>query len=245
MVPMFLPFNEKKKIKLILFPFAGGAGEYYQGWLNDFDDDIDVQYCQLLGRGRYMHDKAFDAIDKLIDALADNLLPLKDKHLYLFGHSMGALIAFELARYLSKHSNIAVKHLFVSGHRAPSLPYAREFLHELNDVELFCQLKKMGGVKDWLSLDDVRPFLPMIRADFKLCERYQYQNQSPLLCPISLFYGNDDTWIQTDKLSLWQKESQQPLKSHAYSGEHFYLNHEFPSIIDNINQVIAKESVCH
>lgn len=236
------PSNDKKT-SLILFPFAGGSGEYYHTWLNQFAPDIDVQYCELPGRGRRMHEPAFDSVGTLTEALTNAVLKQNFQSLNFFGHSMGALIAFELAKKLQL-SGIKINHLFLSGHRAPCIPYPREPLHNLSEQALYQKMIEMGGLPASVTLGDLKPFLNTIYRDFKLCETFQYPGKAELSCPITLLWGKQDAFIDLETIRLWQEETLMPIKTQAFEGNHFYLNHHQQGIIDLINQTLKGDMIC-
>ena len=145
---------------------------------------------------------------------------------------MGGLIAFELARKLFFEYKITINNLFVSGFRAPSLPYLKNFLHKMNKEELFVHLKDMGGIdlSGNIDLEILKPFLPTLYSDFKLCELYNYENNDPLPCDITVLWGKDDLLVQQEKIKLWEKESLRRIDFNSFSGDHFYMNSNISEI---------------
>ena len=162
-----------------------------------------------------------------------------DKPISFFGHSMGALIAFELARKLFFEKNIKIKKLFLSAHRAPSLPLLRKPLHQCSPELLFTKLQEMGGMSDAdfeLTFEDFQPFYPMIYSDFKLCELYEYKERSPLPIDMNIMWGDEDSFIEREQIHLWQKESNQDVQFYSFPGDHFYYRkhrHRMTQIIHN------------
>jgi medium-chain acyl-[acyl-carrier-protein] hydrolase len=213
------------KEHLFFFPHAGGAGESYQAWMQQFDKNISCQYAQLPGRGRRFLEPAIDDLDTMTNMLMDELLFFADKPISFFGHSMGALIAFELASKLFFEKNIKIKNLFLSAHRAPSLPLLRPPLHQCSPEQLFTKLQEMGGFTDGgfeLTFEDLQLFYPTLYGDLKLCELYQYTEQPPLPINMSIMWGDDDPHIEKDKMDLWQKESTEEVQFYPFQGDHFY-----------------------
>lgn len=142
----------------------GGTGEIYIPWFKYFLDEIQCLYAQLPGRGKRFHEKSFDQLSPLIDSILPEIVELADCSISFFGHSMGALIAFEVAHRLEKDYNIIPDTLFLSGHRSPSLQHNRKFLHDLSPEELIKHLHTIGGIEHSqnISLDLMRPFLPTL-----------------------------------------------------------------------------------
>tara|TARA_Y100001934_G_C12383463_1_gene794072 strand:+ start:7788 stop:8534 length:747 start_codon:yes stop_codon:yes gene_type:complete len=239
---MLSPIKDPEKITLVFLPFAGGTGEFYHSWLNQLHPMIEGQYAQLPGRGRYFIEPAYNQLKPLVNDLCQEILALDTKQLALFGHSMGALIAFECARQLYFENQTSIQHLFVSGHRAPRQPYTRAPLHQLSKKALFDEMIAMGGMPNNLSFDEIMPFFPTLYSDFSLCETYQYQEKTPLPIPFSLVYGRSDGYIHQETLNWWQKETSMPLRKTILNGDHFYLNHHQQTLIKLINQQLVGDN---
>ncbi|WP_341820732.1 thioesterase II family protein [Wolbachia endosymbiont (group A) of Myopa testacea] len=229
---------------LIFFPFAGGNGESYIPWFKHFLPNISCRYALLKGRGKYFHKNAFNTINELIDDIIPEVYKVCDKPFSFFGHSMGALIAFEMSRTLHKEFNIIPDNLFISGFRPPQLTHNRRFLHTMSKKELLEEIRKMGGLKliEPINIDQLEPFFPTLYSDFKLCELYKYKHNQPLSCKISVLWGDTDDCIQSEQISLWQKESCFPIDFRKFSGGHFYIWENTIEIALFINNKI-KESL--
>lgn len=228
--------------EILFFPFAGGAGEIYASWFNHFNKQIKCEAYNLPGRGRRFHEQAFDNINSLIEEVAEYVLNKMSPPFYFFGHSMGALIAFELSRTLYFQHQICPKSIFFSGHRAPMLPNKRSLLHKKNSEDLFSELVAMGGLPSdgSIVMADIEIFLPTLYSDFKLCETYEYKNFGPLPCQINVMWGESDATIQAEHLDLWQKESLQPVNYYKMEGDHFYIRENFQNIISFIEKAVEE-----
>lgn len=237
-----LSYNIKKQYdhSLIFFPFAGGSGELYTPWFQYFAHNIDCRYAMLKGRGKYFHQNAFDKVDNLVNDIIPEILDVCDKPFSLFGHSMGALIAFELSRALQERFGVIPINLFVSGFRPPRLPHNKEFLHTMPKDQLIDKLYEMGGIQSshTVNTEDLEPFLPTLYSDFKLCELYTYKYSQPLSCNIVVLWGDQDDFIQQDKISLWQKETCYQVEFKKFRGNHFYIWENMLDITSVINQKI-------
>ncbi|GAB3579657.1 alpha/beta fold hydrolase [Amycolatopsis endophytica] len=154
-------------------------------------------------------------------AVADALAGLAERPTILFGHSLGALIAYETARTLGGH---APAHLVVSGRRAPADEVGGD-LHRQDDDALVDELDRLGGVGTELLRDPaVRPvFLPSIRADFRVAETYRHRHGPPLTCPVTAVIGTEDTEVDAVQAGRWAETTRGPFTLHTLPGGHFYL----------------------
>ena len=172
---------------------------------------------------------------EIVEALGESLEPFLDVPFALFGHSLGGLIAFELARDLRKHG-YPCEHLFVAGTPAPHLPRTRPPVHQLPEDDLLAYLQSLGGTpkevleKDWL----VRMHLPILRADMTCLETYVYGRDALLSHPITTFGGLQDTQVAARSLEAWEKETHQHVSSEWFDGGHFFVQPEARKIIDTL-----------
>ncbi|MCB1136879.1 MAG: thioesterase, partial [Chlamydiia bacterium] len=213
------------------------TAESFASWGKELGADMEPLYVRLPGRGIRFFEQAFDDLPKLVEALLPELASIADQPFSFFGHSMGALIAFELAHAAKQELGVEPAFLFLSGHRAPCLPNARKrLLHTMDEGSLHKALVEMGGLGESpLSAEDLAPFMPTLYHDFKLCETYRYEDRQKLNSHAVILYGLDDPWIQADKLELWQNEFSQEIELCPFSGGHFYLNHHPSAVIDRIH----------
>lgn len=223
--------NPQARLRLFCFPYAGGSIVTYRTWPADLPSDIEVCAVQLPGRDARLKEPAFTQMQDLIVALAQALQPAMDKPFAFFGHSMGALIAYELARHLRRHRLQQPLHLLVSARPAPNITYTSfdepgVQLHQLPDDLFIDQLIQRYNAIPQVVLNEpeiLRLLLPTVRADFTLLETYRYRSEEPLECPISAFGGISDRLIVEQDIRAWSEHTRGSFKQRMFPGDHFYL----------------------
>jgi medium-chain acyl-[acyl-carrier-protein] hydrolase len=180
---------------------------------------------QLPGRETRLREAPFLDLDTAIAAVTGVLQPLLDRPYALFGHSMGALLAFEVARTLIEKGQRPPAHLFVSGRRAPHITSHGQPPYELPDNEFLDYLRRLNGTpEEVLRHKELMDFyLPIIRADFRLAHNYEYRAAEPLPVPITALGGRDDPAASEDGLRAWQRETARSFDLHILPGDHFYI----------------------
>lgn len=220
----WLQVDPQLPLRLFCFHYAGGNAHVFRPWVADLPG-VEVAAIDLPGRNSLLMAKPFATLEPLIESLALVLLPtLREKPFAFFGHSMGAVVSFELSRYLRNHAGLAPEALFVSGRRAPAIPPHSAF-HTLDDVALIKRLLTLNGTpREVLKHPELlQIMLPLIRADFAVCETYRYTAQPPLACPIYAYGGVDDPDVEQQHLAAWQQETSAQCSVKLFPGDHFYL----------------------
>jgi medium-chain acyl-[acyl-carrier-protein] hydrolase len=168
----------------------------------------------------------------LVEMLTKAILPRLDMPYAFFGHSMGAIICFELARQLRRSHGSEPVYLFVSGHRAPQIPKTSPQVHELPDSEFIRELENLGTSKDLLnSAELLAMLLPVIRADYKMIESYSYTGAPPLTCPIMAFGGVSDDGVPREHLEEWKEQTVKGFGVRMIPGDHFFIHTEEASLL--------------
>ena len=169
----------------------------------------------------------FTRMPPLISSLARALYPyLQAKPYAFFGHSMGSLVSFELARYLRKKHYAGPVQLLVAAHRAPQIPWPNPPVHALPDKEFIEELHRLNGtpVEILQNAEMLEIALPMLRADFAVCETYRYVPEDPLACPIFAGGGLDDDEISPDDLAAWHEQARSSFTLRMFPGNHFFID---------------------
>lgn len=219
--------------RLLCLPHAGGGALAYRAWANGGIPGVAVTGVELPGRGSRLFEAPFRRAEPLVQALAEVVQPLTAEGPYaLFGHSMGALLAFELAHELRQRGAPAPRRLFVSGRRAPHLSPPRRGLHLLPDDELLAEVRRLDGTPQAVFAEPelVQLLLPAMRADFELCDAYACAARPPLTCPITALGGLDDPAVDPDTLDAWRQHTLAGFARQVLPGGHFYLLEAGPAV---------------
>jgi pyochelin biosynthesis protein PchC len=234
--------GSQSNIRLICFPHAGGSASYYRPFGACLPPQVEVLAIQYPGRQERYGEGRIEHIPELADAVFSALLPWCDRPFALFGHSMGAAVAFEVARRLQKRG-VSPLSAFMSGARAPSRGPAR-ILHLLDENDLIAELCRIGGTDPELLADeDLRAMiLPIARGDIKAFETYICAAGAKLDCPISAFVGAADTQASIEDVSAWREHTTSDFKMNIFPGGHFYLDVCRQDVLTAISVVLNRFS---
>jgi medium-chain acyl-[acyl-carrier-protein] hydrolase len=229
----------RARLRMFCFPYAGGGASVYRGWSAALPGDVEVCPVQLPGRESRLREQAYTHIEPLVQALAEVLPPYFDLPFVFFGHSMGALIGFELARELRRLGKPLPLHLFVSGRRAPQLPAREEPIHELPEPEFIAKLRELNGTPEEVlqHAELMRLLLPILRADFGINETYAFKPGEPFEFGISAFGGLGDEDVTRDDLALWQDQTRGRFRLRMLPGDHVFLH----ATRDVIAEAVARD----
>jgi medium-chain acyl-[acyl-carrier-protein] hydrolase len=236
-------------VRLFCFPYAGGAAASFQPWQALLGPQVELRVALLPGRGARLFEPLLHDMDELVGhlagAMAEEFAAGGDKPFALFGHSLGALIAFEVARALRTRGLPSPVSLWLSGEEGPQTRSLTGTLHDLPDAEMIDRLRDYNGTPDEL-LDDpemMELLLPGIRADFALDECYTYRAEAPLDVPVHVLRGDQDPTVDAERSDGWARESSLPLTRHLYSGDHFFLDSHEPAITALLAGELAADDV--
>lgn len=212
---------------LYCFTYAGGAASYYRPWAARLPSAVALCAIQQPGRQDLFRLSPFADMTALADATAQAVADhLGGRRYALFGHSMGALTAFETALRMRRFGMAAPDVLGVSACAAPHLRHGRLDVRGLSDEQLLTRVAALGGLEpELLACQElVDLMLPAIRADFELLDRYAYVPEPPLDCALAVFGGLSDQWVPEDSLRAWGGYTSGRTAVELYPGGHFYLN---------------------
>lgn len=225
--------------RLVCLPHAGGSASFYHPLSQALSPESDVLAVQYPGRQDRRKEAPIDNIPDLADAVYAALRPWLDRPFALFGHSMGATLAYEVARRAEERGQVAVA-LFVSGRRAPSR-HRDESVHLLGEAGLIAELKKLAGTDAQILGDDemLQMILPAIRGDYKAAETYRHEPGPALRAPIHTHVGAADPRVTLEEAEAWREHTSAAFTLSAYPGGHFYLKDQAPKLIDAIRHTMS------
>jgi medium-chain acyl-[acyl-carrier-protein] hydrolase len=219
--------NRAARLRMFCFPYGGGGSAIYNTWPRSLPAFMEVYSAHLPGHGQRFSEPLITHMATLVEMLTRAIQPYLDKPFVFFGHSMGALISFELARHLRRNQIAEPVYLFVSGLPAPQIPKTTRLVHELTDSELTKELNNLGTSKDLLeSVELMEMVLPIIRADYKLIETYSYKEEPPLTYPIMAFGGTCDNSVSREHLEEWKEQTKAAFGLRMIPGDHFFIHTE-------------------
>jgi medium-chain acyl-[acyl-carrier-protein] hydrolase len=230
--------NPEARLRLFCFPYAGSGASIFRTWSDALPGDVEVCPVQFPGHGTRLLEAPFTRLSSLVQALGQAMAPLLDKPFAFFGHSLGALIGFDLARQLRKHRGVQPVRLFVSADRAPQIAPRERPIHALPDGEFLAELRRLDGIPAKV-LDDaeiMRIMLPVLRADFAVYETYAYSTEPPLDCFISGFGGLRDRRVSRSDLEAWRDQTNASFSLRMFPGDHFFLNTVQPPLLQTLAQ---------
>lgn len=234
--------NPRARIRLYCFPFAGGNSASYRTWPDGLWPDVEVRCVELPGRGGRLREPLFRAAAPLVEAMGDAFRADVSGRYAFFGHSMGAILAFELARTMRRNRLPMPEMIFVSGHAAPHLPDRRKEWHKLPDDQLVRELRTLGGTpaEVFEHPELLELLLPIIRADLEVNELYAYVDEEPLDVPFVLFGGADDTDVPIEDLDAWGSQTTAGCEREVVPGDHFFLHSAERLVLDSVRRRILR-----
>ncbi|WP_327066372.1 thioesterase II family protein [Kitasatospora sp. NBC_01302] len=213
------------RVRIICFPHAGGAASFFRSWAEFVPDDVELIAVRYPGREDRLLDPLAGTMAELADPIADGCSRFLDAPLALFGHSMGASVAYEVALRLRAAHGAVLAGLFVSSRPAPGREKHRS-LSLASDDELIEDIALQGGT-------DARTFanpelrglvLPAIRADYRLVDGYRaLTSHAPLDTPVVAYYGDDEAGLDRDSVAAWSSVTAATFTVRSFDGGHFYL----------------------
>lgn len=228
------------RVRLIGFPHAGGSASAFRSWENVLPPDIEVCGVQLPGRETRWAEAPLDDLAALLEAVGPALEPWTETPFCLFGHSLGGLIAFELARWQRRHGLPGPVGLFVAGSPAPQTPRSNP-LHGLPREDFVAGLRRLGTVPEELLGNDelLDLVLPTLRADFRVFETYEHRTEHPLACPISILGGEKDQLVPVGELEGWRVHTDSVAAVRLFPGGHFFLQDARADVLETVAQDLA------
>jgi surfactin synthase thioesterase subunit len=234
--------NPSARLRLFCFPYAGVGASAYFAW-RGLHPGIELIVAQLPGRENRFGEAPLREMSAIVAELAEAIRPYSDRPCAFFGHSMGAVVGFELARRLHSEGLPGPVHLFVSGRPAPHRPELLPPIHDVPDNEFLEQIQRRWGngiPKLVLHDPELLPmFLTILRADLAAIETYSNLEGRRLDCPITAFGGDEDPSVSPDDLCAWSVHTTGPFRWRMVSGGHFFIREQQQIIAKAVLEAIA------
>ncbi|HET8659299.1 MAG TPA: alpha/beta fold hydrolase [Micromonosporaceae bacterium] len=227
-------------VRLVCFPHAGGSATFYLPVSAKMPPAIEVCAVQYPGRQDRRAEPGIESIPALADAIFDTVRPLSDRPLAFFGHSMGAIVAYEVALRMERYGMAPLVRLFASGRRAPSR-YRPETVHQQGDQGIIAELRELSGTNANMLGDPemLEMILPAIRADYRAIETYRHVSDQPVSCPVTALVGDSDPRVTLDEAKAWEGHTTGPFDLRVFPGAHFYLIEQGQAVIQVLIEELA------
>jgi surfactin synthase thioesterase subunit len=229
-------------VRLLCLPYAGGSASFFYPVSRALSPAVEVLAVQYPGRQTRRHEPGIDSIPEFADEIFAAVRHLDDKPLAVFGHSMGAVLGYELALRLQDAGLPAPVRLFASGRRAPSR-YRDERVHEATDAEVVAELRALSGTNEALLGDPevLAMILPAIRSDYTAIERYRHQPDRRLDCPVTVLTGDSDPRVSREEAEAWAEHTSGPVELEVFEGGHFFLADRAAQVIDLVADRLSRQ----
>jgi medium-chain acyl-[acyl-carrier-protein] hydrolase len=237
--------NPAARVRLLCFPHAGGGSLAFFHWAAELGADVEVCAVQLPGREGRLREPAIDDLVQLRERLADALLPaLGEAPFAFYGHSFGALLAFELTRELRRRAAPLPRLLIAAGRAAPSRGRSIDPISALADDDAFLDalMRRYGGIPAALrgERELMAILLPTLRADLKIAEGYAYSPEPPLPVAIRAFGGLSDPAVDERALQDWSRETTAGFAVRWFRGGHFFVQEERGELLREIRTLVEE-----
>ncbi|WP_225829133.1 thioesterase II family protein [Streptomyces naphthomycinicus] len=224
------------RLRLVCFPHAGGAAGVFRRWTEELPPDVELVAVQYPGRQERFDEPCVEDMTTLADRITDALTSVLDRPVALFGHSMGAAVAYEVTRRLEARRLARPVHLFVSGAVSPLEPRQRRDLHLRDDDGMVEGLTELGGMDEAVLADAelLRLVLPCVRADLRLIETYRPAHLPSLATPVTAYTGTADAHVPREGAAAWRDLTSAEFNLRVFPGGHFYLIGQEPEVVGDV-----------
>jgi len=233
-------------LRLYCFPYSGGHAGIYSSWHQALGPSIEICAVQLPGRAERFGEPPSTSMSEVVAALTALLSRDQDIPYGFFGHSFGALLAFETARSCVENGLMEPVHFFASGCDAPQQRAPSRGLDLLSDQDLIAELSQCGGTPSALLANEraMRLFLPAIRSDLSMARTYVYADGPSLSTPISVLAGTYDDQGMAKHSAAWSRETTGKASVHWFDGDHFFVNSHRREVLDLVRSLLRETLEC-
>lgn len=234
--------HPQARLRLFCFPYAGGGASLFRSWSETLPAQVEVCPVQLPGRENRFREARSTQLMPLVHVLGDVIQPYLTMPFAFFGHSLGAILSFELTRCLRRQGAPLPVYLFVSGHHAPHLPDPKPPIYNLPDPQFLEELRLLNGMPGEVleSAELMELMMPLLRADFAMAETYVYTEDTALSCPISAFGGLTDDEVSQQEADAWRSHTSGAFTLRMLPGDHFFFVKERATLLQAITADLAQ-----
>ena len=238
-----LEARPRARMRLFCFSFAGGGAGVFRRWPRYLARSIEVHAIQLPGRENRFGEPCAQSMDEVVAAVMGEWEALSDVPAAFFGHSLGALTAYEVAAAVERSGLGEPCHLIVSGRRAAHQNRTGNF-HNLPEDALIGELIRLNGTSPQIFADrEMRDlFLPMLRSDYRILETYRHAQRGPLDLPIAACSGADDSEVSPAEMLAWRELTRGLFQYLPFPGDHFYLNPHVQSLVEAVSTLLSRKT---
>ncbi|MBQ8950525.1 MAG: thioesterase [Eubacterium sp.] len=233
--------SDENRIRLFCFPYAGGGASVFRTWQNILGNKVEVLPAHYKGHEDRITDKPVSSMKQLVDELYAELRNLADRPFYLFGHSVGSRVSYELSVRFEKDGNKFFKGLMVSAGLAPDQPEVNP-IYDLPDKEFYKGLNKYNKTPEEIYKDKTlwNIFEPVLRADFKLADTYCNRKETSISVPILGLRGTADPEISSEDILEWGRYTRKGFRSENIEGEHLFIDTNPRQVLREIKKFIYR-----
>lgn len=230
-----------KKIKIFFLPYAGASTTVYYAWKKDIAPQYELIFIDLPGHGSRADEKFCSDIDEAVKNIVEVIkseVHDGDKYL-IFGHSMGALLAYE-TYYKLLNLNLQIPmHIIVSGKNSPEVPLSRK-IEKLEDYDFVEKISELGGLpSEFYNKEVMQIFLPILRSDFWILENYKYIKRNiKMSCDLTILFAKDDQSTNEEGINLWSNHTSGKCNFYEFSGNHFFIFECYKEVTNIINKIL-------
>ncbi|MBQ4524238.1 MAG: thioesterase [Lachnospiraceae bacterium] len=234
---------EKQMGLLYCFPYAGGGASAYRGWIKKLGAArMSVRPVKLPGREERFMEVPFTTMEEAVSEIKSSISKEVDEKtdIFFFGHSMGAKIAYEVAKALEEEG-IIIRCLMVSGSPSPDIQ-EKNRIYDLEDGDFIAGLKQLGGMPEAIleNQELMELLLPMLKADFKLIDTYCDKDRKPLKCSVLAFGANEDAEALYDEVMGWERYTCGAFESCFMGGGHFFIKEKEDEVLEIVQRKIKE-----
>jgi medium-chain acyl-[acyl-carrier-protein] hydrolase len=237
-----------KKLKLFCLPYAGGTAVIFKEWEKRLPAGIEIKAIEYAGHGKRSNHPLYKDVNEAIEDVYRLIsAEIMDGGSYaIFGHSMGAMLAYEVAQKIRQHNLPMPIHIFFSGRGVPHIQSKKEKIyHQMDDAAFQQEIANLGGTpKEFFDYPELMEYLlPILKNDFKISETaFRSTEIHPFDFPITIFMGKEEEEMEAENVHGWMLHTNQTCVVYYFNGGHFFINDELETIVGIIHKALTSQA---